>query len=64
MRCTSWPTEAGYQACQAADQARTDNGSQETVRKAITRAIIARRSPVWRLLLLGIQRGPVMVGGR
>lgn len=61
MSRTSWPTEAGCKPDQAADQARTDNGSQETVRKATTRASIARLSPVWRLLLLGVQRGPVMV---
>lgn len=62
MSRTRWPTEAGCKPDHAADQARTDNGSQETVRKATTRAIIARRSPVWRLLLLGVQRGPIMVG--
>jgi hypothetical protein len=56
VRRTSWPTEAGCQADQAADQARTDNGSQETVSKARTRAVIARRSPFWRVLLLWFQR--------
>lgn len=50
MRRTSWPTEAGCQADQAADQARTDNGSQDTDRKARARATIAVRSPLRRVV--------------
>lgn len=63
MRCTSWPTETGCKADHAPDQARTDNGSQETVRKASTRATVARFSPVWRVLLLAVQGRRIMAGG-
>lgn len=61
MRRTSWPTEAGCKADQAPDQARTDNGSQETESRARIRAARALLSPVWRVLLLRVQGLRVMV---
>lgn len=55
MDLTNRSTEAGCKPDQAADQARTDNGSQETVRKDRTRAKIARLSPIGRVLLVAVQ---------
>lgn len=64
MFWTSGVTEAGCKADQAADQARTDNGSQETARRASARAAKAFRSSGRRRLILWFQRGEVMVGTR
>ena len=50
-----WAGVAGCQADQAADQARADNGSQDTVSRATARARTARRSPGWRGLVLWFQ---------
>jgi hypothetical protein len=60
---TSWPAETGCKADHAADQARTDNGSQETASRARVRAAKARLSRLRRGLIRVGQRDKGM-GGR
>jgi hypothetical protein len=60
---TSRSTEAGCKADHAADQARTDNGSQETASRARVRAARARFSPLCRSLAVLGERCRVMVLG-
>ena len=61
MQRTSWPAEAGCKADQAADQARTDNGSQDTESRATTSTTRAVLSPGGRVVVVGVQRLRVMV---
>jgi hypothetical protein len=58
---TSWFTETGCKPDQAADQACTDNGSQETVSRASTRAATVRCWSPRSLLLVSFQRCRTML---
>lgn len=61
MGRTRRPPETGCKADQAADQARTDNGSQETARSTRARPTAALLSPSRVLIVRLFQRFRVMV---